>query len=168
MGLFPECGSERIEKCFSQTSQTLSNSVPISISSVEGFYSLGLVSLITAEAHFALFCFYLRQNLYSHLKIFISRKPFFIVIIQSDSGPHGCSGLLIPLRSWSTEYSARKLESFRTDHMHMIVSLIYLFIYFWLLIHIKNSLMAIIGSIYWEFTTDQSLHQAFYIYYHII
>lgn len=77
MGLFPECGSERIEKCFSQTSQTLSNSVPISISSVEGFYSLGLVSLITAEAHFALFCFYLRQNLYSHLKIFISRKPFF-------------------------------------------------------------------------------------------
>lgn len=77
MGLFAECGSERIEKCFPQTSQTLSNSVPISISSVKDFLFSWFSLSDSCMSTFCFVLFHFRQNLlYSHRKIFISLKLF--------------------------------------------------------------------------------------------
>ena len=54
MGLYTACGNERIEKCFSQTRQTLSNSVPLWLVQLIFFFIL-----LVSSSCINIFCFLL-------------------------------------------------------------------------------------------------------------
>lgn len=125
MGLLTACGNKRIEKCFSQTRQTWSNSV--SLQSVRlriFFFSFSWFS--SSYNYINIFCFVLflfeAKIFFAGILRFLFHWAIFIVIIQSYSEPYGCSGNFITPED-ALQFLAKKMETLfqNIDHLRRIV-----------------------------------------------